>query len=361
MLKKPGSDHKISGFIYKIRRKIQFLRFRGTLFHKKPKKERIALLSAERLKRSRRQRRKIRYSYRKLRYLYSTDQLFKFNLKKKIEFLNRHYSFLGNSKYLIIILNSTFVFLLAYVFVFLLKEATTAIVAQTFNIKSTLMYYDVEFLIRSSDWIEESVKVVFTTGPLFIFLILLVSIIVYSLSSQEKGFARLFLLWIIIHSIAESSGELIFGPLLNQGFGWVLDYLYYTDTTKMLFVIGIILFMITVGYFLARFLLLSGNIYFNKIGKTNRVQFLFSQIVIPVLLGTGILFCIKQPVINSFDFILESSMLLVLVPAVIHAAFSNDLFFDEDQRKISIKWWWIFITLITFILFRIFLWKGIRI
>jgi hypothetical protein len=108
---------------------------------------------------------KDRTTYRKLRYLISTGKLFKINYPAIAEFFKRKFSFLGKSKYLIILLNSTCMFLLAYLFVFILKETATAIAANSFNIKSVMMYYDVEFLIRSRDWIAEAVKVVFSADP----------------------------------------------------------------------------------------------------------------------------------------------------------------------------------------------------
>ncbi|MCX6248284.1 MAG: hypothetical protein NTW10_11165, partial [Bacteroidetes bacterium] len=108
----------------------------------------------------------MRVVYRRLRYLYNTGGLFKFNFRSTLVLINRNFSFLGNRKYLVILLNSTFLFLLAYLFVFLLRELAIVIAAGSFDIKVVMMYYDVEFLIRSRDWTSEAVKVVFSTGPM---------------------------------------------------------------------------------------------------------------------------------------------------------------------------------------------------
>jgi hypothetical protein len=275
--------------------------------------------------------------------------------------MNQNYSFLGKGKYLIILLNSTFIFLLAYLFVFLLKEMAFVIAAGSFDIKAVMMYYDVEYLIRSRDWTEDAVKVVFSTGPVFAFMLTLISLTIFALASHETWSARLFIMWVFLHTFTQSFGEMIFGAILNQGFGWVLAYLYFSDTGKMLFVVGILLGMLSGGLFLSRFMLLTGNIYFNNIGKVNRGPFLMSQIFLPFLIGTGMIILIKQPLKNSFELIVEGSMLLVLLPAILRARFSNDLFFDEEPRKIRIKWVWIFLTIVAFLLFRIWFWKGVRI
>ena len=304
---------------------------------------------------------KNRSIYRKLRYINYTGNLFRINFRGILEFMNRNYSFLGKGKYLIILLNSTFIFLLAYLFVFILKEMALVIAADSFDIKAVMMYYDVEYLIRSRDWTGEAVKVIFSTGPLIAFMLTMIALTIFALASHENWTARLFIMWVILHAFTQSFGEIIIGALLNQGFGWVLAYLYFSDTEKMLLVVGILLGMLTGGLFLSRFILLTGNIYFNNIDKSNRKQFLMSQVFLPFLIGTGMIMFIKQPLKNGFEFLVTGSMLLVILPAILLARYTNDLYFDEEPRKIRIKWVWILITILVFFLFRMWFWNGVRI
>ena len=299
--------------------------------------------------------------YRKLRYLFHTGKLFQIRLKPLFEFLNKNYSFLGTGKYLIILLNSTFIFLLAYLFVFLIKEISIVIAARSFNINAVMMYYDVDFLIRSRDWTTDAVQVVFSTGPIIAFMLTVITIITFSILSNEIWTLRLLIMWIFLHALTQSLGEIIFGALLNQGVGWVLAYLFINDTTKMLIVIGTVIAMATYGLFLSRYMLLTGNIYFNFIKRINRNPFFMSQILLPYLIGTGIIILVKQPIVNSYELIVESSMLIIILPALLHARFSDDLFFDEEPRKISIKWVWILISILLVVLFRVYFWKGVRI
>lgn len=347
MVKRPGSRNGIPWFFYKIRRKIHFLRTRGTLFHRIPKH-----LPEPRGKRE---------TFRKLRHLYHSGNLFKINFRGIGEFMNRNYAFLGNGKYLVVLLNSTFIFLFAYLFVFILKESATVIAAASFDIRSVMMYYDVEFMIRSRDWTEDAVKVVYSTGPLVTLMITFLAATLFSLTSQDNRAARLFVMWVILHALTQSFGEMIFGAFLNQGFGWVLAYLYFDDTEKMLFVAAILASMLAAGFFLSRFLLLTGNIDFNFLNRGNRSPFLVSQIILPYLFGTGIIFLIKQPLVNGFEFLVEGSMILIIIPALLRTRNSNELFFDEEPRKIRIRWYWISAAIVALLLFRILFWKGVRI
>jgi hypothetical protein len=224
-----------------------------------------------------------------------------------------------------------------------------------------MMYYDVEFLIRSRDWTAEAVKVVFCTGPLITIIFTLIAMILFYLIRDEVWSVRIFITWVMIHAFTQSFGEIILGAILNQGFGWVLAYLYFDDTEKMVFVVCVLLAMMAGGFFLSRYLLLAGNTYFNCITRSNRTPFLVSQYFIPFLIGTGLIIAIKQPVKNGFELVVEAMMLLVLLPAFLGARYANDLFFDEEPRKFRIQWIWIAATILAYILFRMFFWKGVRI
>jgi hypothetical protein len=325
------------------------------------RKVKYLLKQAERRRAAKAARKKAKSTLRKIRYLYRTGKLFRINFRPFLDSIHRNLSFLGKSKFLIILINSTFIFILSYFFVFFVKELAISIAAGTVNIKAVMMYYDVEFLIRSRDWTPDMVKVVYSTGPLITGLLAIFSLIIFGLTLHERWMIRLFILWVGYHAIAQSLGDVIFGTILNQGFGWVLAYLYYTDTDNMLFVTGLLFVMMLVGILLSRFLLLSANIYFNNLSSQNRRPFLMSQVLLPFLIATAIIILIKQPMRNNFDFVVEGSMLIFILPGLIRARYTNDLFFDEEPRKFSLQWIWIFTAIAVLVLFRTFFWIGVRI
>jgi predicted Na+-dependent transporter len=100
--------------------------------------------------------------------------------------------------------------------------------------------------------------------------------------------------------------------------------------------------------------------YFNFLNRGNKMQFLISQILLPFIVGTGIIALIKQPLLNFLEVFSEGSMLLIICPAIIYARYSQELFFDEEPREIKVNWRWIVASLLMLILFRVYFGIGVR-
>jgi hypothetical protein len=187
------------------------------------------------------------------------------------------------------------------------------------------------------------------------------SLVLYSNMLQESWKIKLFLMWVMVHAAVQFLGEIISGAILMQGFGWVMAFMYFTDTHKMLVVIVTMVTMVLTGIFMTRYLMFSAGIYFNSLNKSNRRNFMMSQLVLPFLAGTAILFLIKQPGLTPFEFLIDTSMVLVILPALLRSRFSNEIFFDEEPRKLNLNWLWVLITLFLLVAFRVILGHGIRI
>lgn len=309
MLQRPGSPNGISWYLYKVRRKLHVLRS-----------------------------------------LNSGDS----------EVKDHTNSGPGHLEYLTILFNSTCIFLFSYLFVYILKEIVVVIAANGFNINTVITYHNIDFLIRSKDWTNEAVKVVYSVEPLFTLILGFIALIFFSMTGKERWTLRLIMMWIFLQAFTQSLGAMIFGILLNQESGWVLSYLYFDDSTKLLIVIGLVLGMLVTGLFLSRFLLTTGNMYFNFLNKDNKMPFLISQILLPFIIGTWMIALIKQPLLNFFEVFSEGSMLLIICPAIIYARSSQELFFDEEPREIKFNWQWIIASLLMLILFRVYFGQGIR-
>jgi hypothetical protein len=377
-----------SGSIYAIYRKLRYLKRRGTLFRRippekpagKPKNSedtfrgkvyqfyRVVrfLANTGRLFKRDSEKKKVRHFpkrkiiYRKLRYLVNTGKVRRAASTGIKTFFRHKFSFLGKRSWLIIMVNSTALFLLAYFVVYLLTQFAVMIAAISFNIETVLYYFEIDFLIRSSEWVPDAIKVVYTTGPFVSLILALLSIIIYFNLSEETWKSRLFILWLFCHSFIHFFGEFLMGNLLGKGFGYVIMYLFFLDTPKMVMTLIDFVVILFTGLALSKLFLFSGNIYLNKLDKVNRMPFALSQFLLPFLLGTGLILLLKIPGISSLEICVDFSMLLLLMPVIFRARVSQDLFFEEEEKKIKPFWVILVATVIIAVLFRIILGVGIR-
>jgi hypothetical protein len=345
---KKNPQNTIRGRIYHIYRILRFLIHTGKLFRRSHKVK------------EGHNRPDLKIVFRKFRYLFNRRKLwsvFSDGIKK---FIRTKFAFLGSREYLIILINSTAFFLLAYLFVYLIKQVSVMIAAITFNIDTVLYYYDIDFLIRSSEWVPDAVKVVYTTGPFISLILAILAIIIYINVSEETWTFRLFILWVFCHSFTHFFGEFLMGNLLGKGFGYVIMYLFFQDTPKMVLTLLDFVIILLTGLGLARLFLFSGNIYLKKLDKSNRMPFVISQILLPFLIGTGIILLIKLPKISSLEIGVDFSMIILLMPVIFRARISQDLFFEEERKRIKPFWILLISAVILSVLFRIIFGIGVR-
>jgi hypothetical protein len=107
--------------------------------------------------------------------------------------------------------------------------------------------------------------------------------------------------------------------------------------------------------------LYSGNIYFNRLDSSNRLRFFLYQFIFPFLAGTFAIVLLKQPRMSGMDIAILATMSLLFLPLLLMGRMTNDLYYDEDPRKIRFFWWWLLAALILVPAFRIILEEGIKI
>jgi hypothetical protein len=304
---------------------------------------------------------KFRQSIRITRYLYRKGSLFRFSRHLLLNWIDRNFGFLLVADNLKIIFNSTMIFLFAYLVVFLVYNFSQAVAALNFNVPTMIGSSNILFLIRSRDWTFESVKMIYSSGTFICFLAGILMMIVYSALIEEKWMARLFIFWIFWHTMTHSLVDVFFGVILTRGFGYVILYFFFNDTMKVILAIVFLVFIFLLGLFTTRYFLFTGNIYYNYILQKNRSIFLLNQFMIPFFVGNVVILFLQMPRVDPYEIILNTSMILFLLPPLIRARSTQDIYFDEDPRKISISWRWAGISLAAIVAFRVIFGIGVRI
>jgi hypothetical protein len=262
--------------------------------------------------------------------------------------------------YPIIFFNSTIIFLLAYVMLDSLTKLATGISAMAFDFNSIILYYGVDFLVLSRDWSTDSVQVIFSTGPVLALILGVLVLILYIKVMEESGILRLLLLWLFSHCMVILFGEILAGALLSKGFGYVIMYLFFMDTGKMILSLFSMVVLVTLGLFMARMYLYTGNIYFNFLSKANRGKFIRYQFLYPWIVGDIILILLKLPEVRMYEISVNLTMFFLLMPVILRGASMQDLYFDEEPRTIKVSLYLTGITVLFLAAFRIVLEFGIR-
>jgi hypothetical protein len=337
-------------------------------FHKQEQKKLQKLSKAEIKKR---RRRLLRY-FLKRQFMNFIVFLKTFDKRLSSGLYNAASSFVRNKEkrnnYIKITLNSFSLFLLSYFVFYVISMLVIVWVARSFDYRTIMFYYKIYYNIDTGDWTADSVKILYSIAPLTGLFFGTVFLIIFSTFRNERGILKLFFLWGFIHGMIMFFGSLLMGTLLNKDFGWVISYLYFRDTGKMVFSIFSIFALVALGGFTAKSFLISGNTYLNYVDKSNKRFLLWSQVILPVILGTIVLVLIKIP--NNFyfgsedeayfDVFKHTTIILFLIPLIIAFGSFNETYFDEDPRKIRYYWKSFLLAIIIWGSFRIGLSTGVH-
>jgi len=260
----------------------------------------------------------------------------------------------------IIGLNSTVLFLIAYFLLFSLASIVTAISASAFDIPTEITSSQILFFIRSYDWTSDAVKTIFSTGPIMALLTGILLWILYTRVAEETGILKLLVVWMVAHCIVFFFGDMMMGALFSKGFGYVIMYLYFMDTGKMIITLFALVSMFTLGLVMTRQMLFTANTYMTVLPEKDSRKFVLVQYLIPFLAGNILIGLVKLPGITLFESFLNGSMIIFLIPIYIRAGMIQDLYFEEEEKEITIYWRSFAIALLLLVLFRIVFGIGIR-
>jgi len=276
---------------------------------------------------------------------------------------------INRGNFIKVVLNSMSLFILSYFALFIIGKIITIWVALSFDYKLIVYYFKLYYNIDSDLWTGDAVKILYSIQPITGLILGFVSLIIYNSKKNDPGKFKLFFLWGFVHGMVFFFGSLLMGTLLNKGFGWVIAYLYYKDTGKMIFSIISIFALAVTGSAIARLFVISGNTYFNFINRERLRFMIVAQTLLPAILGSIIISLMKIPAeyyyITTeevwYEIIKLTTVLLVLIPMFFTFASIHDIYFDEEPRKISFSWWYLLATFSLFVLLIFGLQGGVEI
>jgi hypothetical protein len=295
--------------------------------------------------------------------------------------------------YLVILVNSLSIFLLSFFVVYFLTQMLTGVTAYYTDISTLLNYSIIDYKIHSYDWSFTQVMAVFSIPCMVILILILViartfenkkedegmprwyqmitnkqreRIFTRSLdeikpkkkrrkrnwfSRQRKGielsgYMRLFLLWAMFHMITYFFSGMLFSVLFYRRIGYAIWHMFDYYNINFFFAAIAFIFLLVLGFVYAGQFLSSGKMYFNHLVDRNRMPFIMAQVILPFYLGLIIIVLLMIPDISYTLTAMNFSMLFLLLPVQLKSAHYPEIQYDKEEKDISIKWDWVFLSFV---------------
>lgn len=277
-----------------------------------------------------------------------------------MDLTNDKYKRTGNN-FLIIFLNSTSYYILAFLFLYLLSQFAAAIAGMQFGFSSIIYHYKLIWAIDSTEWTSDAVKLLYSLPPFLSLLIGFIFLLIYISLYDHTGKFKMFFLWTFAHGMIWFFGALLAGTILDKGFGYVVMYFYFLDTGKLIISLISLTLLLTVSTITTKWFLFSANSYFNQLNEHNRTFFTFSQVILPIVAGTAILIGAKLPNITYYELFVLLSSILFMLPIIMRYNSMPTFFFDEFPIKIKLDVKALVLAIVFLAAFRVLLATGIRI
>ena len=265
------------------------------------------------------------------------------------------------SNFLIIFLNSLSYFIIAFIFMYLLSNFATAIAALQFDYTSILYYYRLAYAIDSGAWTSDAVKFLFSITPMISLLFGIIFLIIFIQMYDNQAHFKIFFLWCFAYSIIWSFGALLAGTIIDKGIGYVVMYFYMMDTGKLIISLFALTMLLVTSTLTTKWFLFSANSYFNQLNEHNRRFFTFANVLLPLVVGTGIIMLVKLPELTYYELFILLLGIIYGIPVLLRYSGFPTFFFDEFPIRVKADKWAMVVAVILLVAFRVIFHFGVRI
>ncbi len=265
------------------------------------------------------------------------------------------------SKLFFTFINSTALYILAYVVLYTLFEIITSNTAWIgFNIKSIIFYHKIDFRVSADVWNPQNVITTFTAGPVFCLIMSWVFFRLYKLTKKQPGYLKLLFFWLYLHGVNFFFGFYVAGVITSTNFHWVTNYLRVTRKIEYVIAFVCVLVQFAIGYFSTKgFLQMSPSK--NLIERYNRRLFIFCVCIGPWMVGSIVLTVFKLPNILIHEMLVYLMMFTFAVPVVLIQRSFLEVMLVRQIKALAFSWPFILGCIGALILFRSIFQFGLKV
>ncbi|MCB2376893.1 hypothetical protein LGH70_04830 [Hymenobacter sp. BT635] len=222
-------------------------------------------------------------------------------------------------------LNSTILYVLAYLLVNGLHQFSTVAMAQRLSIPGVWRLSAIRFRISDPEWWRSAVLAVYGVGPAVCAVVGVgAALWFWKRERGKRGLRKLLLVWVAFHACNHVLGAMVGDTFTESGFWYVPSWLFLAGNIPNILVAVLCgLLQMVAGYFAAvGFLQTHDSITLMQ--YQHRRTLIGATILVPWVAGSGVLALLKLPDLSPNEQLHFLTMGLLLLPLAL--ACSNELF-----------------------------------
>ncbi|KAA9340655.1 hypothetical protein [Adhaeribacter soli] len=261
-------------------------------------------------------------------------------------------------KQVIVGINSTILFLLAYLMCHIAYQGATIMTAMSNGIQTELFPGHIQFKLFDSQWETNAVISTYAAGPFVCLALAFIFFPLFNLYKTKRGLKKVFFLWATLHGLNTFFGSMVAGTLVKGGFWYAVRWAVISNALAGFVAFIFFLVLIGIGILMApAFLQACDSKTLMKF--TNRQKMLFTTVFMPWIVGSLFIYLLKVPDFQLYEGLILLSLSLVLIPVYFmnqHNLFSQTI---PAPQKTKIAWASLIILLAGALIFRLSLMNGI--
>ncbi|MCF8304357.1 MAG: hypothetical protein K9I94_13860 [Bacteroidales bacterium] len=273
----------------------------------------------------------------------------------------------SGKKYLVMMMNSTVLYVVSFLIVYFLYHFITMLTAASFDIPTEFRYFKLTFPIStySNLWTRPALVIIFAAGPLLSLIIALLLLRLFYIRSSWMRHWRILMLWMALHGINMFFGAYIVGMITRTGFIYTSEWIFYSskfDIEEIIFALIAFFVLVISGRYATRLFLLS-SLSRSLIKPSFRAYYILARVIFPFLIGSVILILTFMPHNPPYILLFYATMFIMVFQTLtnFNASFNERVLPIYLSKKTILQWGFLILMLVLLIAYRVGLEKGLTI
>ncbi|GAB2942292.1 hypothetical protein GCM10027048_03570 [Hymenobacter coalescens] len=256
--------------------------------------------------------------------------------------------------------NATILYLLAYLTADTAYRLATVATAVQFGIPGVWRLGRVQFRMADTAWWRSAVVAVYSAGPVLCLLLAVGAWLWFWQRARfQRGLLKQYLMWLVLHGLNLFFGALVADTFTQSGFWFVPSWLFLAGNAPNVAVAALFGLLLAVLGYLAAPLFLQSHDSRTLMRYRQRPRLLLTTLLVPWLLGSGLLAAAKYPELTANEWLHFVTLLLALGPLALASANELFEFTVPVPQKTRVAWGLALALVVVVVVARVVLGRGV--